>query len=82
MIVKISESEWKFFIACIAFLSKVTKTELSLFQRKLEEEVKNDQKEKKENQEVLKSLKKEREQFIEEQQRYEIHMSIISNNLM
>lgn len=44
--------------------------------------MKNDQKEKKENQEVLKSLKKEREQFIEEQQRYEIHGSIISNNLM
>lgn len=69
-------------MACISFLPKVTKTELSLFQRKLEEEVKNDQKEKKENQEVLKSLKKEREQFIEEQQRYEKHGSIISNNLM
>lgn len=37
--------------------------------------MKNDQKEKKANQEVLKSLKLERERFIEEQQRYEKHGS-------
>lgn len=60
---------------CISFLSKVTKSELSLFQQKLEEEVKNDQKEKKANQQVLKSLKLEREQLIEEQKRYKKHQS-------
>ncbi|XP_011609465.2 E3 ubiquitin-protein ligase TTC3 isoform X1 [Takifugu rubripes] len=46
---------------------QVTNTELSLFQQKLEEEVKKDQKEKKANQEVLKSLKVKREQLMEEQ---------------
>lgn len=37
--------------------------------------MKNDQKEKKANQEVLKSLKMEKQRIIEEQQRYEIHRS-------
>lgn len=41
-----------------------------MFQRKLEDEVKKDQKEKKENQEVLKSLKMDKERLMEEQQRY------------
>ncbi|XP_074528283.1 E3 ubiquitin-protein ligase TTC3 [Halichoeres trimaculatus] len=46
---------------------QVTKTELGLFQQKLEEEVKKDQNEKKANQEVLKSLKAETEDLQEEQ---------------
>ncbi|KAM7374694.1 hypothetical protein PAMP_007338 [Pampus punctatissimus] len=46
--------------------SQVTKKELVLFQQKLEEEVKKDQKEKKDNQEVLKSLKLEIEELVEE----------------
>ncbi|KAM9846522.1 E3 ubiquitin-protein ligase TTC3 isoform 2-T2 [Aulostomus maculatus] len=46
---------------------QVTNKELALFQQKLEEEVKKDQKEKKSNQEVLKSLKQEREELLEEQ---------------
>lgn len=53
------------------FLPKVTNMELTMFQRNLEEEVKRDHKEKKDNQELLKSLKMEKEQFIKEQQRYE-----------
>uniref|UniRef100_A0A3B4T8S4 RING-type E3 ubiquitin transferase n=1 Tax=Seriola dumerili TaxID=41447 RepID=A0A3B4T8S4_SERDU len=44
----------------------VTNKELALFQHKLEEEVKKDQKEKKANQEVLKSLKLEIEELVEE----------------
>lgn len=48
---------------------KVTNTELMLFQQKLEEEVKKDQKEKKSNQEVLKSLKLDIEKLVEEQGR-------------
>lgn len=51
-------------------LVKVTRTELGLFQQKLEEEVKKDQNEKKANQEVLKSLKVEIEDLQEEQKRY------------
>ncbi|XP_029924720.1 E3 ubiquitin-protein ligase TTC3 [Myripristis murdjan] len=47
---------------------QVTNTELALFQQKLEEEVKKDQKEKKGNQEALKSLKTEIEQLVEEQE--------------
>lgn len=47
-------------------LFKVTNQELTLFQHKLEEEVKKDQKEKKANQEVLKSLKLEIEKLVEE----------------
>lgn len=49
------------------FLTEVTIKELSLFQQKLEEEVKKDQKEKKANQEVLRSLKVEIEELTEEQ---------------
>ncbi|XP_071317554.1 E3 ubiquitin-protein ligase TTC3 isoform X2 [Trachinotus anak] len=45
---------------------QVTNKELALFQQKLEEEVKRDQKEKKANQEVLKSLKLEIEELVEE----------------
>ncbi|XP_026183559.1 E3 ubiquitin-protein ligase TTC3 isoform X2 [Mastacembelus armatus] len=45
---------------------QVTNKELALFQQKLEEEVKKDQKEKKANQEVLKSLKLETEKLVEE----------------
>ncbi|XP_070773182.1 E3 ubiquitin-protein ligase TTC3 [Enoplosus armatus] len=45
---------------------QVTNKELALFQQKLEEEVKKDQKEKKANQEVLKSLKVETEELVEE----------------
>ncbi|XP_077361008.1 E3 ubiquitin-protein ligase TTC3 isoform X2 [Festucalex cinctus] len=45
---------------------KVTDKELSLFQRKLEEEVKKDQKEKKANQEELKALKIETEKLVEQ----------------
>ncbi|XP_019728437.1 E3 ubiquitin-protein ligase TTC3 isoform X3 [Hippocampus comes] len=45
---------------------KVTDKEMSLFQQKLEEEVKRDQKEKKANQEVLKALKIETEKLVEE----------------
>lgn len=41
-----------------------------MFQKNLEEEVKKDQKEKKANHEVLKSLKVERERLVEEQKRY------------
>lgn len=48
---------------------KVTNKELALFQHKLEEEVRKDQKEKKANQEVLKSLKVEIERLVEEQER-------------
>lgn len=46
---------------------KVTDKELVLFQQKLEEEVKRDQKEKKANQEALKALKQEMEELVEEQ---------------
>ncbi|XP_061905066.1 E3 ubiquitin-protein ligase TTC3 isoform X2 [Entelurus aequoreus] len=46
---------------------QVTDKELTLFQQKLEEEIKKDQKEKKANQEVLKALKLETEQLVEEQ---------------
>ncbi|XP_061607738.1 E3 ubiquitin-protein ligase TTC3 isoform X2 [Phyllopteryx taeniolatus] len=46
---------------------QVTNKELALFQQKLEEEVKKDQKEKKANQEVLKTLKMEMEKLVEEQ---------------
>ncbi|XP_055370636.1 E3 ubiquitin-protein ligase TTC3 isoform X2 [Betta splendens] len=46
---------------------QVTNTELMLFQQKLEEEVKKDQKEKKANQEALKSLKLDTEKLVEEQ---------------
>ncbi|XP_034540363.1 E3 ubiquitin-protein ligase TTC3 [Notolabrus celidotus] len=45
---------------------QVTKKELTLFQQKLEEEVKKDQNEKKANQEVLKALKVEIEDLQEE----------------
>lgn len=47
----------------------MTNKELALFQQKLEEEVKNDQKEKKANQEVLRSLKVEIEELVEEHRR-------------
>ncbi|KAE8287720.1 E3 ubiquitin-protein ligase DZIP3 [Larimichthys crocea] len=47
---------------------QVTNKELALFQHKLEEEVRKDQKEKKANQEVLKSLKVEIERLVEEQE--------------
>ncbi|XP_035034224.2 E3 ubiquitin-protein ligase TTC3 isoform X2 [Hippoglossus stenolepis] len=46
---------------------QVTNRELTLFQQRLEEEVRKDQKEKKANQEVLKSLKLETEELVEEQ---------------
>nr|XP_019941403.1 PREDICTED: E3 ubiquitin-protein ligase TTC3 [Paralichthys olivaceus] len=46
---------------------QVTNKELTLFQQKLEEEIRKDQKEKKANQEVLKSLKLETEELVEEQ---------------
>ncbi|XP_008299262.1 E3 ubiquitin-protein ligase TTC3 [Stegastes partitus] len=45
---------------------QVTNKELVLFQQKLEEEVKKDQKEKKANQEVLKALKLEIEDLVEQ----------------
>ncbi|XP_045895340.1 E3 ubiquitin-protein ligase TTC3 [Micropterus dolomieu] len=45
---------------------QVTNKELALFQQKLEEEVKKDQKEKKANQEVLRVLKLEMEELVEE----------------
>ncbi|KAM9788400.1 E3 ubiquitin-protein ligase TTC3 [Neosynchiropus ocellatus] len=45
---------------------QVTNKELSLVQQKLEDEVKNDQKEKKSNQELLKSLKQEICELVEE----------------
>ena len=48
----------------------MTNKELSLFQQKLEEELRKDQKEKKANQEVLKSLKLAIEKLVEEQGRY------------
>ncbi|XP_028322024.1 E3 ubiquitin-protein ligase TTC3 [Gouania willdenowi] len=47
---------------------QVTNKELLLFQQKLEEEVKRDQKEKKANQEALKSLKQETEKLVGEQE--------------
>lgn len=50
---------------------KVTNKELAMFQHKLEEEVKKDQKEKKANQEVLKSLKQEIEELVEEHERWD-----------
>ncbi|XP_062263048.1 E3 ubiquitin-protein ligase TTC3 [Platichthys flesus] len=46
---------------------QVTNRELTLLQQRLEEEVRKDQKEKKANQEVLKSLKLETEELVEEQ---------------
>ncbi|XP_041808110.1 E3 ubiquitin-protein ligase TTC3 isoform X2 [Chelmon rostratus] len=46
---------------------QVTNKELALFQQKLEEEVKKDQKEKKANQEAQRSLKVEIEELVEEQ---------------
>ncbi|XP_051903652.1 E3 ubiquitin-protein ligase TTC3-like [Hippocampus zosterae] len=49
---------------------KITDKEMSLFQQKLEEEVKRDQKEKKANQEVLKALKIETEKLVEERARF------------
>ncbi|XP_067350334.1 E3 ubiquitin-protein ligase TTC3 isoform X1 [Channa argus] len=45
---------------------QVTNKELALFQQKLEEEIKKDQKEKKANQEILKTLKQETEKLVEE----------------
>ena len=48
----------------------MTNKELALFQQKLEEELKKDQKEKKANQEVLKSLKLNIEELVEEHGRY------------
>lgn len=47
----------------------MTNKELTLFQQKLEEEVKKDQKEKKANQEALRSLKQEIEELLEQQGR-------------
>uniref|UniRef100_A0A3P9KP96 RING-type E3 ubiquitin transferase n=1 Tax=Oryzias latipes TaxID=8090 RepID=A0A3P9KP96_ORYLA len=46
---------------------QVTHKELAMFQQKLEEDLKKDQKEKKANQETLKALKAEKEQLLEEQ---------------
>ncbi|KAF0038410.1 hypothetical protein F2P81_008894 [Scophthalmus maximus] len=46
---------------------QVTNKELALFQQKLEEEVRKDQKEKKANQEVMKTIKLEIEELVEEQ---------------
>ncbi|KAF6738227.1 E3 ubiquitin-protein ligase TTC3 [Oryzias melastigma] len=45
---------------------QVTHKELAMFQQKLEEDLKKDQQEKKANQEILKALKVEKEQLIEE----------------
>lgn len=50
-------------------VAKVTNKELELFQQKLEEEVKKDQKEKKANQEVLRSLKVETEELVAKSRR-------------
>lgn len=50
-------------------LAKVTNQELSLLRTKLEEEVRMDQKEKKANQEVLKSIKLEMEEMAEDHER-------------
>lgn len=47
----------------------MTNKELALFQQKLEEEVKKDQKEKKANQEDLRALKVEIEDLVAEQGR-------------
>lgn len=44
----------------------MTHKELAMFQQKLEEDLKKDQQEKKANQEILKALKVEKEQLIEE----------------
>uniref|UniRef100_A0A8C2WNS4 RING-type E3 ubiquitin transferase n=1 Tax=Cyclopterus lumpus TaxID=8103 RepID=A0A8C2WNS4_CYCLU len=49
---------------CLSSFVKVTNKELTLFQQKLEEEVKKDQKEKKANQEGLKALKVEIEELV------------------
>uniref|UniRef100_A0A3P9JLH2 RING-type E3 ubiquitin transferase n=1 Tax=Oryzias latipes TaxID=8090 RepID=A0A3P9JLH2_ORYLA len=49
---------------------QVTHKELAMFQQKLEEDLKKDQKEKKANQETLKALKVEKEQLLEEQVRF------------
>lgn len=49
--------------ACV----QVTEKELAMFQHKLEEEVRKDQKEKKEHQELLKSLRLDMEQLLQEQ---------------
>ncbi|KAK7907059.1 hypothetical protein WMY93_015671 [Mugilogobius chulae] len=51
------------------FCVQVTQQELALFQNKLEEEVKKDQKDKKEHQEQLKRLKQEVEGLQQDQQR-------------
>lgn len=61
-----SEFKWLQILFCSNSLVKVTNKELALFQQKLEEEVKQDQKEKKANQEALKSLKLEIEKLVEE----------------
>lgn len=47
---------------------QIASTELSMFQQKLEEEVKKDQQEKKENQETLRSLKMEIKELVELQE--------------
>uniref|UniRef100_A0A3Q0SCZ1 RING-type E3 ubiquitin transferase n=1 Tax=Amphilophus citrinellus TaxID=61819 RepID=A0A3Q0SCZ1_AMPCI len=68
-IYKYNELKCKIFEFLMYFfpLVKVTNKELTLFQQKLEEEVKKDQKEKKANQEALKSLKQEIEELMEQQ---------------
>lgn len=57
------------FLIFKCFADQVTHKELLMFQQKLEEEVKKDQKEKKSNQEELKALKTEVEHLVEEQAR-------------
>lgn len=57
-----------YWLSCLA---KVTNKELALFQQKLEEEVKKDQKEKKANHEVLRALKVEIEELVEEHGRWD-----------
>jgi len=53
----------------ISSFVKVANKELTLYQQKLEEEVKKDQKEKKANQEGLKALKLEIEELVGEHTR-------------
>lgn len=68
-VVALLESDWLNSSFVYFPFAKVTNQELLLFRKKLEEEVKKDQKEKKANQEALKSIKLELEAMAEKKAR-------------
>lgn len=55
----------------VCFVFQISHKELDLFQQKLEEEVKKDQQEKKENQETVNTLKTGIKELAESQERYD-----------